>query len=196
MTLSGPVAHPGVYEIEHGASLRSLIEAAGGDHGGPAGGAARAATPARGSTASTCAGVALSDEHLAPHARHARRGRRAAALRARLPGRRNGARQRAGSRARAPASAAPACTGWTRSPTRSREIAERRRQRGKPAERIDRLASLVRAPRRLRAPRRRRHVSCSARWRRSAREFADHARHGPCEACAQSAGAAPARHAP
>jgi NADH:ubiquinone oxidoreductase subunit F (NADH-binding) len=30
VTLSGPVAHPGVYEIEHGASLTSLIEAAGG----------------------------------------------------------------------------------------------------------------------------------------------------------------------
>ena len=30
VTLSGPVAHPGVYEIEHGASLRSLIHAAGG----------------------------------------------------------------------------------------------------------------------------------------------------------------------
>ncbi|MGO9489255.1 MAG: NADH-ubiquinone oxidoreductase-F iron-sulfur binding region domain-containing protein [Solirubrobacteraceae bacterium] len=30
VTLSGPVAYPGVYEIEHGASLRSLVEAAGG----------------------------------------------------------------------------------------------------------------------------------------------------------------------
>jgi NADH:ubiquinone oxidoreductase subunit F (NADH-binding) len=30
LTLSGAVAHPGVYEIEHGAPLRSLIEAAGG----------------------------------------------------------------------------------------------------------------------------------------------------------------------
>lgn len=30
VTLTGPVAHPGVYEIEHGSSLRSLIEAAGG----------------------------------------------------------------------------------------------------------------------------------------------------------------------
>jgi NADH:ubiquinone oxidoreductase subunit F (NADH-binding) len=30
VTLSGPVAHPGVYEIEHGASLSSLIEAGGG----------------------------------------------------------------------------------------------------------------------------------------------------------------------
>lgn len=30
VTLCGPVAHPGVYEIEHGASLSSLIDAAGG----------------------------------------------------------------------------------------------------------------------------------------------------------------------
>ena len=30
VTLSGPVAYPGVYEIEHGASLASLIDAAGG----------------------------------------------------------------------------------------------------------------------------------------------------------------------
>jgi NADH:ubiquinone oxidoreductase subunit F (NADH-binding)/DMSO/TMAO reductase YedYZ heme-binding membrane subunit len=30
VTLSGPVSHPGVYEIEHGASLSSLIDAAGG----------------------------------------------------------------------------------------------------------------------------------------------------------------------
>jgi NADH:ubiquinone oxidoreductase subunit F (NADH-binding) len=30
VTLSGPVAYPGVYEIEHGSSLRSLLDAAGG----------------------------------------------------------------------------------------------------------------------------------------------------------------------
>jgi NADH:ubiquinone oxidoreductase subunit F (NADH-binding) len=30
VTLSGPVHHPGVYEIEHGASMRSLVDAAGG----------------------------------------------------------------------------------------------------------------------------------------------------------------------
>jgi NADH:ubiquinone oxidoreductase subunit F (NADH-binding) len=30
VTLGGPVAYPGVYEIEHGATLRSLIDAAGG----------------------------------------------------------------------------------------------------------------------------------------------------------------------
>jgi NADH:ubiquinone oxidoreductase subunit F (NADH-binding) len=66
VTLSGPIAYPGVYEIEHGASLLSLIDAAGG------------------TTTAVCAGlfggyagawisgeqlgsVALSDEQLAPH---------------------------------------------------------------------------------------------------------------------------------
>ena len=66
VTLSGPVAHPCVYEIENGASLASLIEAGGGTTarvrgvllGGYAGswiGAER------------LHGVALSNEHLAAH---------------------------------------------------------------------------------------------------------------------------------
>jgi NADH:ubiquinone oxidoreductase subunit F (NADH-binding) len=66
VTLSGPVAHPGVYEIENGASLSSLIEAGGATTarvravllGGYAGawiGAERLAA------------IALSKEHLAPH---------------------------------------------------------------------------------------------------------------------------------
>lgn len=65
LTLSGPIAHPGVYEIEHGASLSSLIDAAGG-----------LSAPVRailvGGYAGTWIdaeamyGVALSDEHLAP----------------------------------------------------------------------------------------------------------------------------------
>ncbi|HYM46819.1 MAG TPA: NADH-ubiquinone oxidoreductase-F iron-sulfur binding region domain-containing protein [Solirubrobacteraceae bacterium] len=66
VTLSGPVAHPGVYEIEHGASLVSLIEAAGGTTANPRallvggyGGSWIGGELLR--------GVALSDEHLAPH---------------------------------------------------------------------------------------------------------------------------------
>jgi NADH:ubiquinone oxidoreductase subunit F (NADH-binding) len=66
VTLSGPVANPAVYEIEQGASLGELIEAAGGTtapiraalFGGYAG------TWIDGPLLS---GVALSDEHLAPH---------------------------------------------------------------------------------------------------------------------------------
>ena len=66
VTLSGALAHPGVYEIEHGASLRSLIDAAGGTLTSPRallvggyGGSWIGGEYLR--------GVALSDEHLAPH---------------------------------------------------------------------------------------------------------------------------------
>lgn len=65
ITLSGPVAHPGVYEIEHGASLSSLIDAAGGLSATVRailiGGYAGTWIDAR-----AMHGVALSDEHLAP----------------------------------------------------------------------------------------------------------------------------------
>jgi NADH:ubiquinone oxidoreductase subunit F (NADH-binding) len=65
VTLSGPIANPGVYEIEHGASLSTLIDAAGGMTapvravliGGYAG---------TWIDAQTMHGVALCDEHLAP----------------------------------------------------------------------------------------------------------------------------------
>ena len=66
VTLSGPVASPGVYEIEHGASLRSLLDAAGGTTApvramliGGYGGSWIGEELLR--------GVALSQEHLAPH---------------------------------------------------------------------------------------------------------------------------------
>jgi NADH:ubiquinone oxidoreductase subunit F (NADH-binding) len=66
VTLSGAVAHPGVYEIEHGASLYSLIDAAGGMTGAPrallVGGYGGSWIDGR-----LLRGVALSDEHLAPH---------------------------------------------------------------------------------------------------------------------------------
>jgi NADH:ubiquinone oxidoreductase subunit F (NADH-binding) len=66
ITLSGPVAHPGVYEIELGSSLASLIAAGGGATaglrgvllGGYAGSFVGAAS---------LPNLALSDEHLAPH---------------------------------------------------------------------------------------------------------------------------------
>ncbi|MGA8364301.1 MAG: NADH-ubiquinone oxidoreductase-F iron-sulfur binding region domain-containing protein [Solirubrobacteraceae bacterium] len=66
VTLSGALAHPGVYEIEHGASLHSLIDAAGGMLANPR------ALLVGGYGGSWIAseflhGVALSDEHLAPH---------------------------------------------------------------------------------------------------------------------------------
>ena len=66
VTLSGPVAHPGVYEIENGASLSSLIDASGGT-------TARVRAALLGGYAGAwisgghLQGVALSKEHLAPH---------------------------------------------------------------------------------------------------------------------------------
>ena len=66
VTLSGPVAHPGVYEIEHGASLASLIEAGGGAtarlRGALLGGYAGSWIGAE-----RLHGLGLSNEHLAPH---------------------------------------------------------------------------------------------------------------------------------
>jgi NADH:ubiquinone oxidoreductase subunit F (NADH-binding) len=66
VTLSGPVADPGVYEIEHGASLASLIDAAGGITTGVRGallGGYAGAWVSR----EWLSGVALSNEHLAAH---------------------------------------------------------------------------------------------------------------------------------
>ncbi|HEY4810074.1 MAG TPA: NADH-ubiquinone oxidoreductase-F iron-sulfur binding region domain-containing protein [Solirubrobacteraceae bacterium] len=66
VTLSGPVADPGVYEIEHGASLASLIDAAGGTTTGVRGallGGYAGAWVSR----EWLGGVALSKEHLAAH---------------------------------------------------------------------------------------------------------------------------------
>jgi NADH:ubiquinone oxidoreductase subunit F (NADH-binding) len=66
VTLAGPVARPGVYEIEHGASLSSLVAAAGGAgarlHGVLVGGYAGSWIGAE-----HLHGLALSNEHLAPH---------------------------------------------------------------------------------------------------------------------------------
>jgi NADH:ubiquinone oxidoreductase subunit F (NADH-binding) len=66
VTLSGPVAYPGVYEVEQGSSLRSLIDAAGGTTAEPRavlfGGYAGAWVDAE-----LLRGLALSGEHLAPH---------------------------------------------------------------------------------------------------------------------------------
>lgn len=66
VTLSGPLAYPGVYEVEYGASLASLIEAAGGMkarvRGALFGGYAGAWIEA-----SALSGLALSNPHLAPY---------------------------------------------------------------------------------------------------------------------------------
>ncbi len=66
ITLSGPVAHPGVYEIEHGASLQSLIEAAGGTLA-PVRAALIGGYAGAWIDGPQLRGAALSNEHLAAH---------------------------------------------------------------------------------------------------------------------------------
>jgi NADH:ubiquinone oxidoreductase subunit F (NADH-binding) len=66
VTLSGPLSYPGVYEVEYGASLSSLLDAAGGT-------ASRVRAALFGGYAGTwvdgrsLSSLALSDTHLAPH---------------------------------------------------------------------------------------------------------------------------------
>ncbi|HTA14769.1 MAG TPA: NADH-ubiquinone oxidoreductase-F iron-sulfur binding region domain-containing protein [Solirubrobacteraceae bacterium] len=66
VTLSGPLTYPGVYEIEHGASLSSLVQAAGGTtarlRGALLGGYAGSWVHS-----DLLSGIALSNEHLAPY---------------------------------------------------------------------------------------------------------------------------------
>ena len=164
VTLSGPVAHPGVYEIEHGASLSLADRAAGGRtahvHGALLGG---------------YAGTWIGGELLArrravgrtPRAarRLARRRRRAAALRGRLPSRRDRPRRALARRPEHSASAGRACTAWTRSPG---DRGGRRRHAGAQRQAARRAPGALRAPaRRLRAIPTEPSTSSSARWRAS-----------------------------
>jgi len=66
VTLSGPVPHPGVYEIEHGASLGSLIDAGGGTTA-PVRAALIGGYAGTWIDGALLGGVALSNEHLAVH---------------------------------------------------------------------------------------------------------------------------------
>lgn len=66
VTLSGPVAHPGIYEIEYGAPLSSLMQAAGGLTA-PIQGALLGGYAGSFVAGELLNGVALSNEHLAPH---------------------------------------------------------------------------------------------------------------------------------
>ncbi len=69
VTLSGPLPYPGVYEIEHGSPLSTLIDAAGGLtaqlRAVLLGGYTGTWVDAR--SVDSAAGVSLSDRHLAPH---------------------------------------------------------------------------------------------------------------------------------
>ena len=179
VTLSGALAHPGVYEIEHGASLVSLIDAAGGTLANPRallvggyGGSWIGGELLR--------GVALSDEHLAPHgaslgagvvlllSEHACPVAETARVARWLAG------QSAGQ-------CGPCVHGLDAIAGSIEEIAGGLAQ-DDATQRIARLATLVH--RRGACG----HPDGTARFVTSALdafgpEFADHARHGPCEGC-------------
>jgi NADH:ubiquinone oxidoreductase subunit F (NADH-binding) len=181
VTLSGPVAHPGVYEIEHGASLASLIEAAGGTTTAP-----RALlVGGYGGTwiaGELLSGVALSDEHLAAHGATLGAGVLAllsedacvVAETARVA--RWLADQSSGQ-------CGPCVHGLDAIAATVQELASGVTS-GNAAQRVTRLAGLVR--RRGACG----HPDGAARFVTSALEtfapeFTEHARHGPCEDCAR-----------
>jgi NADH:ubiquinone oxidoreductase subunit F (NADH-binding) len=182
VTLAGAVAHPGVYEIEHGASLASLIEAAGGTRttsqpralllGGYGG---------NWIDGRLLRGVSLSDEHLAAHSASLGAGvvfllsadACPVAETARVT--RWLASQSAGQ-------CGPCVNGLSSIATSVEEIADGIAPADAP-QRIARLAALVR--RRGACG----HPDGAARFVTSALdafapELADHARHGPCDGCA------------
>jgi NADH:ubiquinone oxidoreductase subunit F (NADH-binding) len=181
VTLSGALAHPGVYEIEHGASLVSLIDAAGGMLANPR------ALLVGGYGGSWIAGeflrgVALSDEHLAPHGASLGAGvvlllsQDACPVAETVRVARWMAGQSAGQ-------CGPCVHGLDSIATSVAEIAGGHAQ-GNAHQRIARLAALVR--RRGACG----HPDGAARFVTSALdafgpEFADHARHGHCEGCAR-----------
>jgi NADH:ubiquinone oxidoreductase subunit F (NADH-binding) len=181
VTLSGPVAHPGVYEIEHGASLGSLIEAGGGA-------TARVRAVLLGGYSGSwigaehLQGIALSDEHLAPHgsalgagvvlllSEHAC----PVAETARL------ARWLADQSTH---QCGPCVHGLDALASSVAEVASGQ-ARGRPARRLDQLGSLIARRGACGHPDGAVNAIFSALETFSA-EFGDHARRGPCEACAR-----------
>jgi NADH:ubiquinone oxidoreductase subunit F (NADH-binding) len=179
VTLSGPVAYPGVYEIERGASLASLIDAAGGAtarvravlFGGYAGAWVGA---------QALRGLALSDEHLSSHGASLGAGvvlllsedACGVAETARVA--RWLARESAGQ-------CGPCVHGLDAVATNIEEVASGA-ARGKARQRIARLASLAHGRGACGHPDGAVRLIVSA-MEVFAAEFADHARHGVCEAC-------------
>jgi NADH:ubiquinone oxidoreductase subunit F (NADH-binding) len=179
ITLSGPVAYPGVYEIEHGASLSSLLDAAGGT-------TADVRAALLGGYAGTWIdgrflhGVALSDEHLAAHGASVGAGvvlllsndACPVAETARV------ARWLAGESSR---QCGPCINGLDALARTVEEIAGGVAD-ANAAQRIARLSSLVRRRGACGHPDGAVNFITSA-LDTFAAEFADHARHGPCDAC-------------
>jgi NADH:ubiquinone oxidoreductase subunit F (NADH-binding) len=181
VTLSGPLALPGVYEIEHGASLSSLIQAAGGStarlHGALVGGYAGSWI-----AGDLLDGVALSNEHLAAHGASLGAGVVLLLSEHACPVTETAraARWLAGQSTR---QCGPCVHGLDALATAVEEIAHGLPQ-ARAGQRIERLASLT--ARRGACG----HPDGAVNLILSALEtfegaFADHARHGPCDRCAR-----------
>ncbi len=181
LTLSGPVADPGVYEIEHGASLSSLIDAAGGATGRVLG-ALLGGYAGAWIGAERLHGVVLSDEHLAPHGASLGAGVVLLLSEEACPVAETArvARWLAG---QSTGQCGPCVHGLAALADTVEEIAGGVAQ-AEATQRIAALASLVR--RRGACA----HPDGAVRFILSsletfAPEFSDHARHGPCDACAR-----------
>ncbi len=179
VTLSGPLAYPGVYEVEHGASISSLIEAAGGLR-------ARVRAALLGGYAGTwidsreLSGLALSSEHLAPHGASLGAGVVLLLSEHACPVAET-ARVVRWMAAQSAGQCGPCVHGLDALASSFEQVA-RGSAAGDPDARIEQLARLV--TRRGACA----HPDGSARFAASAavcfaEEFADHARHGVCEAC-------------
>jgi NADH:ubiquinone oxidoreductase subunit F (NADH-binding) len=179
VTLSGPVAYPGVYEVEQGASLASLIEAAGGA-------TARVRAVLLGGYAGAwvgaqaLSGLALSDEHLAPHGATLGAGvvlllsEDACGVAETSRVTRWLARESAGQ-------CGPCVHGLDALASSIEEVASGA-ARGKARQRIARFASLARGRGACSHPDGAVRLIVSA-LEVFAEDFADHARHGICDAC-------------
>jgi NADH:ubiquinone oxidoreductase subunit F (NADH-binding) len=179
VTLSGAVAHPGVYEIEHGASLSSLIAAGGGS-------TARVRAALVGGYAGSwvagelLGGIALSDEHLAPHGASLGAGVVLLLSESACPVSESArvARWLAGQSAR---QCGPCVHGLDALAGTIEELAAGIAG-ARVSQRIDQLASLVARRGACGHPDGALNPILSAFGVFQA-EFADHARHGPCDAC-------------
>jgi NADH:ubiquinone oxidoreductase subunit F (NADH-binding) len=181
VTLSGPLARPGVYEIEHGAPLSSLIQAAGGStarvHGALIGGYAGSWVAGE-----LLNGVALSNEHLAAHGAWLGAGVVQMLSEHACPVAES-ARVARWLAAQSTRQCGPCVHGLGALATAVEEIARGTAQ-ARAAQRIERLASLT-ARRGACA-----HPDGAVKLILSAvevfaAEFADHAEHGPCDGCAR-----------
>jgi NADH:ubiquinone oxidoreductase subunit F (NADH-binding) len=179
VTLSGPVAYPGVYEIEQGASLTSLLEAAGGT-------TARLRAVLLGGYAGAWVGadllrgLGLSGEHLAPHGATLGAGV-VAGLSEEACGVAETARVLRWMARQSSGQCGPCVHGLDAIASSVEEVAAGA-ARGKARQRIARLATLARGRGACS------HPDGAVRFLLSALEvfaedFADHARHGVCDAC-------------